>query len=210
MGVRRGMATALAVGWLTWGGAAAAGDSPCPATALCATGRGEYGLLLPAGHRPGDRVGVVLFFHGWGSSAEKVLGNRKIREAVLGRGYALLAPQGLPGPESGNRGWSHQGSPHRNRDEVAFLRSVVADAVRRAPLDRDRILVSGFSAGGSMVWHLACYDRARYRAFAPIAGAFWEPLPEDCEAGPVRLLHLQGFADRVVPIEGRAIGDRWQ
>ncbi len=204
------MAAVVAASWLAAGTSAAAGDSPCPAAALCATDLGEYGLLLPPGHPPGARIPVVLFFHGWGSAAERVLGNATIRDAVLERGYALLAPQGLPGPESGNRGWSHQGSPHRNRDEVAFVRGLVEDAVRRAPLDRDRILVSGFSAGGSMVWHLACFDGGAYRAFAPVAGAFWEPLPEDCPAGPVHLLHLQGFADRVVPIEGRAIGDRWQ
>ncbi len=189
---------------------AVAGDAPCPAAALCETPLGSYGLLFPPAHAPGVRVPVVVFFHGWGSAAGNVLADAGIVETVRSRGYALLVPEGLPDPETGARGWSHRGSPHRNRDEVAFLREVVADAAGRAPIDPDRILVSGFSAGGSMVWHLACYDGDRYRAFAPIAGAFWEPLPESCPGGPVDLLHLQGFADEVVPIEGRRIGDRWQ
>ncbi len=189
---------------------ATAGDAPCPAASLCETALGSYGLLMPPDHEPGTRVPVVVFFHGWGSSAGNVLADARIVDPVRARGYALLAPQGLPGPEGGARGWSHQGAPHRNRDEVAFMRGVIADATARAPIDPDRILVSGFSAGGSMVWHLACFDGARYRAFAPVAGAFWEPLPENCPGGPVDLLHLQGFADEVVPIEGRRIGDRWQ
>ncbi len=195
--------------WLFAGPLAAAEDSPCPATALCRVPLGSYGLVLPETRPDAGLLPAVLFFHGWGSSAGKVLGNAKIRDVVLGRGYALVVPQGLRGPEGGNRGWSHQGSPHQNRDEMAFVREVMEDAVRRAPVDRRRVLVAGFSQGGSMVWHLACFDGRAFRGFAPIAGAFWEPIPQSCPGGPVNLLHLQGFRDNVVPIEGRKIGERW-
>ena len=206
----RSIVTMVAALWLPLQPLAAAEHGPCPAAALCAVPLGSYGLALPETEVEGGLLPAVLFFHGWGSSAGKVLGNAKIRNAVLNRGYALIVPQGLPGPEGGNRGWSHQGSPHQNRDEPAFVRAVMEDVVRRAPIDGNRILVSGFSAGGSMVWHLACFDGGRYRAFAPIAGAFWEPMPKSCPGGPVNLLHLQGFRNNVVPIEGRRIGERWQ
>ena len=58
-------------------------------------------------------------------------------------------------------------------------------------------------------WHVACFMGGDFAAFAPVAGAFWRPHPEACTGGPVRLLHLHGLADTVVPLEGRPIGDRW-
>lgn len=152
---------------------------------------------------------MLLFFHGWGSSGAAVLRNPAIREAALSRGFVLVAPQGLVPPGQRNRGWSHQGSPQQLRDETAFVRRVLDDLATRTPYDPQRVLVSGFSQGASMAWHLACFDGARYAGFAPIAGAFWEPAPERCRGGPVELLQLHGFTDRVVPLEGREIGGRW-
>ena len=57
-----------------------------------------------------------------------------------------------------------------------------------------------------MVWDLICYRADRFAAFAPIAGAFWQPLPGDCPSGPAHVRHIHGFSDTVVPLEGRPIG----
>ena len=61
-----------------------------------------------------------------------------------------------------------------------------------------------------MAWDAACYRGDRFDAIAPIAGAFWEPLPETCPAGPVALRHTHGRADGMVPMEGRPIGNSQQ
>jgi polyhydroxybutyrate depolymerase len=68
------------------------------------------------------------------------------------------------------------------------------------------VLLAGFSRGASMVWDIACRAPASARAYAPVSGAFWEPLPTACEA-PVDFFHSHGWADRVVPIEGRSFRD---
>jgi polyhydroxybutyrate depolymerase len=57
-----------------------------------------------------------------------------------------------------------------------------------------------------MVWDIACLAPGTAAAYAPVAGGFWDPLPEGC-AGPAHILHTHGFTDRVVPLEGRPIGD---
>ncbi|MEM7240479.1 MAG: polyhydroxybutyrate depolymerase, partial [Pseudomonadota bacterium] len=67
------------------------------------------------------------------------------------------------------------------------------------------LLISGFSRGGSMAWDIACRAPDLARAFAPVAGAFWDTLPEEC-AAPVDLFHTHGWTDRVVPLEGRSFG----
>ena len=80
--------------------------------------------------------------------------------------------------------------------------AVRADMLQRWPVDTKRLLVSGFSIGGTMAWDLACYRGGDYTAFAPVSGAFWDPLPERCTT-PVNLLHTHGTADDVVPMGGQ-------
>ncbi len=71
-------------------------------------------------------------------------------------------------------------------------------------VDRGRVLMAGFSRGASMVWDVACHAPDMARAYAPVAGAFWEPLPEGCQGG-ADLFHTHGWADRVIPLEGRSV-----
>ncbi|MDN3721645.1 hypothetical protein ACFQEX_04940 [Roseibium salinum] len=61
-----------------------------------------------------------------------------------------------------------------------------------------------------MTWYLACEDSDRFAGYAPIAGAFWQPLPEECPTGAPYLFHVHGTSDTVVPLAGRALGGgRW-
>jgi polyhydroxybutyrate depolymerase len=65
-------------------------------------------------------------------------------------------------------------------------------------------MASGFSQGASMAWYLACRMPSRFAAFAPIAGAFWEPLPQDCVAPRPNMVHVHGTNDTTVPLAGRS------
>ena len=90
------------------------------------------------------------------------------------------------------------------RDDVAEGHDAAARGV-----DRSRVLLAGFSRGGSMVWDVACHAPVTARAYAPVAGAFWEPLPASCQGG-ADLFQTHGWADRVIPLEGRSVaGGRW-
>ena len=82
----------------------------------------------------------------------------------------------------------------------------MADAATRFALDAGRVMVTGFSAGGMMVWNLACSRPDLFAGFAPIAGTFWKAPPQSC-AGPVAsIVHIHGSEDRTVPLSGRVIG----
>jgi polyhydroxybutyrate depolymerase len=147
----------------------------------------------------------VLFLHGYQGSGRRVVGNDALVRAVTGAGYLLVAPNGRQGT------WNHVGSPaEHDRDELAFLDRVRLDVLARWPVPADRLLVAGFSQGGSMVWDVACYRGGAYAGFAAIAGAFWRPLPETCPGPPVALSHTHGFADTVVPLVCRWIDDQWR
>lgn len=185
----------------------------CLGETACTVPLGSYHVALPA-RAAGDTVPAVLFFHGYGGSGLGAIRNAGMIGRFIRRGYAVIAPNGIAPdgvtdgvPDSGARtNWTLPGGRDTGRDDVAFTLQLVDDAIGRFNLDPQRVLVTGFSKGGSFVWHLACTQGDRFRAYAPIAGAFWEPLPASCDAGPVDMMHIHGFTDRTVPIEGRPVG----
>lgn len=175
--------------------------SSCGADAPCEAGGGVYVAEAPAG--PGPHP-ALLFLHGYGGTGAGILRNRGMVEAALARGYAVIAPQGAPRQEGDTGGsWNSFANPAR-RDDVAFLAAIADDAAARFGLDRGRMLLAGFSGGGMMAWRVACDAPGGFSAYAPVAGLLWRPLPERC-AGPARLLHVHGWSDEVVPLEGRSV-----
>ena len=171
-----------------------------PATPF-AVETGTYQAHVPAGWDGATQLPLLMFFHGYGQSGEVVMGNTGLMRLADAEGVLVIAPDGQ------EKRWSHQGAPLRERlrDDDAFVRAVLADAKRRWPVDSRRIWASGFSIGGSMTWHQACFQGGLFTAFLPVAGAFWRPHPESCPSGPVNLMHVHGTGDTVVPMQGRPI-----
>lgn len=170
----------------------------------CEVEGGVYYITKPEGV---ENPPALLFLHGWAGSGRGEIRNTAMRRAAHAAGYALIAPQGSR-IKSRKRGhfWNAGGfSGPTLRDDVAYLTRVADDAAERFGLDRSRMVLGGFSGGGMMTWRAACNAPEAFHAFAPVAGLLWRPLPETC-AGPVRLRHVHGWTDRIVPIEGRPIG----
>jgi len=199
-GNARAFALAFALGAL--GGPALAEAACGGPEAPCAVGHGTYHAALP--DEPAGAP-VVLWLHGYASSGRNAVKNAGFAARYTKRGYALIAPNGQPDIGAGeNLDWGVDDGHDWPRDDVAFLRSVLADAIRRFGLDGERVLAAGFSRGGSMIWDLACAAPESAAGFAAVAGAFWEPMQETC-AAPVHLQHTHGFSDRLVPLEGREV-----
>jgi polyhydroxybutyrate depolymerase len=167
---------------------------------------GDYRVALPAVSSSTTGRLAVLFLHGAGGSAAQTLGNAGMVDAFRARGWVVIAGEGSERPGRPGRSWSFHPSRPAMRDEDAYARQVLDDAAARFGVDRDRVLLAGFSVGGSLTWYLACKDPTLAAAYAPVAGAFWRPHPEmgSC-AGPVRLLHTHGWRDETVPLEGRPL-----
>ncbi|SIS76460.1 polyhydroxybutyrate depolymerase [Roseivivax lentus] len=163
---------------------------------------GSYHIELPSAPRADGAA--LMFLHGWGSSGQGTLSMRGVVETALARGYAVIAPDGIPRQGRNGRTWAFHPDRTGPRDEVAFLAAVRDDAARRFDLSAGAMLLSGFSIGGSMASYLACAEPEEFAAYAPVAGSFWRPHPTDCD-GPVRLFHTHGWRDQVVPLEGRLL-----
>jgi polyhydroxybutyrate depolymerase len=175
----------------------------CGPDSDCLVGERSYRIRMPA--EAAGPVGAILFLHGHRGHAADIMGDEALAAAVSGLGLALIAPQ------SAGPGWTMRrraAQPAADAEvEPDYLDRVLADAAARFPLDRGRVMASGMSAGGMMVWYLACHRPAAYAGFAPVAGTFWREMPHDCRPPPRWLRHIHGRQDPTVPLEGRVLRD---
>ena len=180
----------------------------CGRDSDCFVGDRSYRIVLPAGHDGVVPIGAVIFAHGYRGTADGVMRNQSLTALADDLGVAFVAAQ-ASGPE-----WNLPGVPSVDArdgvDELAYFDALAADLAGRFGIDQARTLVTGFSSGAMMVWHLACYRGNAYVGYAPMSGTFWEPLPESCPSGPVNLIHYHGDQDPVVPLRGRQIKDAHQ
>lgn len=165
----------------------------------------HYRVRMPDGYQEGSRIGAIVFAHGFGGSAAGLMKNKRMTDLANDLGVAVIATK------SAAKDWSIPGAPSKvtfeDVDELAYFDSVVADATRRFPIDADRLLMTGFSAGGMMVWNLACFRSELFAAFVPMAGTFWQPEPTSCQTPPANIIHIHGDNDKTVPLDGRKVMD---
>ncbi|SDZ28531.1 polyhydroxybutyrate depolymerase [Jannaschia faecimaris] len=184
----------------------AAQPIPCGPDAACEIAGGSYYLVPPTGWDGESPLSALIFFHGHRGSGAQIFRSGGLKGTFGDSGYLLIAPNGALREGSNIR--SYPARDGAGRDDVAFTLAVLDDVAARLPLDRSRVFASGFSAGGSMAWLLACEAGEHLAGMVSVAGALRRPNPTDC-AGlrglPVMQVH--GFADGQVPFEGRAIRD---
>ena len=177
----------------------------CGPDSDCVIGDRTYRIRMPEGHDGKTPVGAVFYMHGYKGSARNVMRNKGMGKAVSDMGLALIAPK------SAFDDWAIPNSPSRKTPvELEYFDALIEDVTTRFPIDRKRILATGFSAGGMMVWNLICHRSEMFTAFAPISGTFWAPTPQTCDTSPAHVFHIHGKTDRVVPLKGRAIASTRQ
>ncbi|WP_299727337.1 prolyl oligopeptidase family serine peptidase [uncultured Tateyamaria sp.] len=173
----------------------------CGPDTNCEIGARHYRIAMPEG--VSGSVGAIVFAHGYRGSARGVMRNMGLRRMVADMGLALIAPK------SARDDWDIPGAPSDMAStgalEMAYFEAVIADAAARFAIDPERIMMSGFSAGGMVTWELACQRPDLFAGFAPVSGTFWQGPPAAC-AAPASVIHIHGTTDRTVPIGGRAIG----
>lgn len=180
----------------------------CGPDTNCPVDDRHYRIVMPEDHDGTTPVGALVWNHGFRGSAAGVMRNRALRRVVSDAGLALIAAQGVDGTWDlpfGPRTFDSDGS-----EEFAYFDAVLDDASARFPIDRDRTIVSGFSAGAMVVWYLACSHPQNFAGFIPFSGTFWLKAPETCEGPAKSIVHIHGDADKTVPLNGRAIRDTHQ
>lgn len=184
----------------------AQGAAACGPDSDCRIGDRHYRIAMPeAAQKP---VGAIVYAHGYRGSAAAVMRNRSLRGMAAREGLALIALKSL------DEDWVIPHAPgHAGTDgaeEFAYVEAVLDDAARRFAIDPRRVVGAGFSAGGMLMWNLACTMPARFAGFIAVSGTFWQGPPEGCAKPVTSLVHVHGRSDPTVPLEGRAIRETWQ
>jgi phospholipase/carboxylesterase len=162
---------------------------------------------VPAGKGP---FPTIVALHGWGASAHDLLG----LAPLLMDGQALvLCPQGKVelevGPGMKGYGWFplQPGTPPDPREFIAGatdLRAFLDEALAHYPVDREKVILAGFSQGGAMAYEVGLRHPERYAGVAALST--WLPPPlassldksEALAALPVLVIH--GTRDPMVEI----------
>ncbi|MGO8950433.1 MAG: alpha/beta hydrolase family esterase [Ktedonobacterales bacterium] len=163
--------------------------------------RREYRLHMPAGYTPGQKVPLVLLFHGHNATAavfERITGFSKLADD---RTFIAVYPQGRVGPD-GRTGWNTSRRKDPKVDDQLFVSDLLTQLQAELCVDSQRIYAAGFSNGGGFTAVLACDFANRIAAFASVSGEYY-PQPNGCApARPVPLIDIHGTADRIVPYRG--------
>ncbi|WP_425407048.1 alpha/beta hydrolase family esterase [Hwanghaeella sp.] len=170
----------------------------------CAVAGGTYQVLEPDGWDRKSPLPVIVWFHGFQRSGTYVVNSPRVGGQTRKNGVLLVAPDGL------NKAWSVRNAPRDERDELAFVEEILDDIRARWPVDESRLWAAGFSLGGSLTWDIACRKAGLFKAYFPVSGSFWAPIPEDCATAPARIRHVHGMKDKVMPLEGRVIREQWR
>jgi polyhydroxybutyrate depolymerase len=179
----------------------------CGADSDCELGDRSYRIYLPE-RKAGEPLGAVIFAHGYRGTASQIIGDRSLTGLANELHVALVAPQAVDGD------WQLPNRPRQKGTDGAaewdYFKRLVDDIGKRFGIDRRKLLATGFSSGGMLVWNLACHEGDLFAGFAPISGTFWAPVPDGCPGPAVSLIHFHGTSDTVVPLEGRKIADAKQ
>ena len=157
---------------------------------------------------PGPRP-TIITLHGAGSTG------LRMAQSDLGRlapqaGFVVVFPDGRasrwnhlpPGKESAQLVQvfqQHGGAP----DDVAFLKALVADLVRRGISNPKQIYLAGVSAGGIMTLRMVCMGEHTFAAIALLMASMPDATGADCRLPtPLPVLMISGTADTVVPYGG--------
>jgi predicted peptidase len=142
----------------------------------------RYTVLVPDGGGPRP---LVLALH-YGGEVTPFYG-RGILELLVAPALSELGAV-IAAPDALEHGWDN---PVNEQAVLALLDHLTATL----PIDRRRVVCTGYSMGGTGTWFLAGHHPDRFSAAIPIAG---RPIPADRWQVPLYVIH--GRADQVAPI----------
>jgi len=160
----------------------------CTGNTVCQLGERGYHIRIPDSWDGKSTLPVLLHFHGWGRQGPVPVNHENIGKATSEAGVLLIAPNGL------GKSWDFWKPGSR---DTAFTNAVLDDVAKRFPIDRENLILSGYSWGSSMAWRYACEAGQNVSILLGISGTLYNQ-DERCTAGPVEIRHVHGLKDTVM------------
>jgi polyhydroxybutyrate depolymerase len=139
---------------------------------------------------------VVISFHGGGSNAgqqQRYSGMDKLADREH---FIVVYPNGTGRGERlpvWNAGTCCGTAPVKGIDDVGFIRSVVSDVAKRAPVDRSRVYATGMSNGAMMTYRIAAEAPDLVAAIASVSGSM--VVMRFSPTLPVPVMHIHSTDD---------------
>jgi polyhydroxybutyrate depolymerase len=134
---------------------------------------------------------LVVILHGYAETGPEIQGYLGFDVDELRARAFITTPVGTL---NGNvRAWHPDATPEWPYDS-AYLHAVLLDVLAKAPIDRSRVFVLGFSQGAHMAHRLACDSADLVSAEIAIAGQLTDCQPSQ----PVSVLAVHGTVDPTI------------
>ena len=156
-----------------------------------------YVLFVPNGYDATKSIPLIFAWHSSGASGAESRKYYKL-EPVTGDGAIIVYPDGL------NGGWDLSADGVDMKFFDALLESISKDYC----VDQARVFSTGYSFGGMMSHSLACDRGSKLRAFAPMAGAFFDGAKSCPTPVPAWIAHASNDPT-VSYASGQAARDIW-
>ena len=122
-------------------------------------GSRDYYFYYPSNHGPGP-IPLVVILHGCRQDAQIMAEGSGLNELAEQNGFAVLYPN-QDAIYNADRCWNwfFQVNQMRDSGELSLVMGMVWEVGNQLPIDRSKVFVGGFSAGGAMASNLvACYS----------------------------------------------------
>ena len=160
-----------------------------------------FQVHLPEGYTGATEHPMLIALHGGGGSAEIIRFNTDLDVVADSNGVIMVYPDGAPG-------WVWDDSFSDNVDDIEFIRQLIERVDDFVAVDRDRVYVTGFSAGGMMTHKLACAITTRLAAVAMVGATLPNKIANTCYPPFGRRLPVAvilSTMDGSVPFEGDTV-----
>jgi len=159
-------------------------------------------MHVPSAYKGTDPVPLVVDYHPIGGSGSGELSSSPYKGKTDPEGVITLYPDGTAKPGGMGNGWN-VGPCCSNDDDVKFSREMIKAVEEKVCINKQRVYATGFSMGGGMSNHVACFMSDIYAAVAPAAMDLNTTNSAKCNPErPVPIIMFRGTNDFVCKYQG--------
>ncbi|SBW17601.1 putative hydrolase/esterase LpqP [Candidatus Protofrankia californiensis] len=156
-------------------------------------------LTLPAATTPRP-FPLVVALHSLRNTSTEPQSQWGFDALAVRAGFAVAYPDGLNA--SWDAGTCCGQSAAEHVDDVGWLRALISHLEQHYPIDRQRVILTGFSNGGMIAYRYACEHAAEIAGIAVVAASL--QVADCAPAKPVTVVAIHGQLDERVPYTGDA------
>ncbi|OEZ70957.1 esterase PHB depolymerase [Janthinobacterium sp. HH103] len=163
----------------------------------------RYIVYTPEAYQsqPQQNFPVVFNFHGGGMSMAEQMLYTQMNKAAERHRFIVVYPQGIKQDWNVGFGMDYLAGT----DDVGFTQAILSKLKQDYRIDDKRVYATGLSRGGFFALRLAAELPQQFAAVASVGAPMPEPvLQHHKQKDKVGMLLMQGTADKVVLIEGKA------